>query len=99
MSESHHIIEGKLACIIFDKKGEVMRKYILDNSKNILDRLNYNECHLLLPASDFVIYHETNVGSFNRKNPDMHIPKWFSEKNKKEKEEFFSHLYNNVLPK
>jgi len=93
-SESHHIIEGKLGCFIFDQDGKIIRKYILSKDHNILDRLNNNECHLLLPISDYVIFHETNKGSFNRHDPDMHIPKWFSKMTEKEKNYFYLDMIN-----
>ena len=97
--ESHHVIEGKLGVFLFDRNGKLKSNYVLSKSNNILDRLGSNECHLLLPVSDLTIYHETNIGSFNRKNPDMHIPKWFSNMNEKEKEKFYSYLYKKVLKK
>ena len=90
--ESHHIIEGELGCFIFDQDGKIIRKYILGKNHNILDRIDINTCHLLLPVSDYVIYHETTNGSFKRNVPYMQIPKWYSKMTGKEKENFYSSL-------
>ena len=95
-SESHHIIEGELAVFIFDENGDLCRNYILSNKENIMDRLGLNETHLLIPLTDYVIFHETNKGSFNRDNPDMYIPEWFHNMNSIARKEFYSNLLSNL---
>ncbi len=92
-SETHQPIVGKLGVAVFSKKGKIIKKYILDGKNNFLDRLEEGECHLLLPITNFVIYHETNRGKFNRKKPDMHVPKWFKNLSLQKKKFFFSNLY------
>ncbi len=93
-SETHQVLIGKLAVIVFSKKnGVILKSYILDGKNIFLDRLDPNECHLLLPLTNYVIYHETNSGKFNRSKPDMYFPKWFKSFNNKEKKLFFQKLY------
>ena len=92
-SETHQTILGKLGVIIFSKKGEIIKKYVLDKKNNFLDRLKKGECHILLPISNYVIYHETNNGKFNRKNPDMFFPKWFEKLDLHQRKIFFKNLY------
>tara|TARA_A100001015_G_scaffold180978_1_gene201450 strand:+ start:8954 stop:9493 length:540 start_codon:yes stop_codon:yes gene_type:complete len=92
-SETHQTLIGKLAVIIFSKTGKIIKKYVLDGKNNFLDRLEARECHLLLPLSNFVIYHETNNGKFNRNKPDMYFPNWFEKMTEERKKIFFKKLY------
>lgn len=93
-SETHQVLMGKLAVIVFSKMGVIVKKYILDNKNIFLDRLDPSECHLLLPLSNHVIYHETNSGKFNRSKPDMHFPAWYTRLSEKEKKYFFKKIRN-----
>jgi len=93
-SETHQVLIGKLAVIVFSKKGEIVKSYVLDNKNIFLDRLDSNECHLLLPLTKYVIYHETNSGKFNRKKPDMYFPNWYKKFDKKQRNFFFKKLRN-----
>lgn len=91
-SETHQVLIGKLAVIVFSKKGEIVKSYVLDNKNIFLDRLDSGECHLLLPLTKYVIYHETNNGKFNRDKPDMHFPNWYKKLSNNQRETFFKNI-------
>ena len=93
LSESHHIIEGKLKVLIFNNSGKIVNNYILSKTQNIMDRVEKGQCHLLMAITKTVIYHEVNKGPFNRKKPDMFIPKWFEKLDKLKKINFYKKMY------
>lgn len=96
--ETHHIIEGKLCCFLFDKNGRIKSKCILSKFNNIIDVVDRNECHMVFPITNKVIHHETHNGPFNRKNRDMNIPKWFLKLSEKQKIKFYKKL-NQLVSK
>lgn len=70
-SESFHIIEGRLNVIIFDDLGKIykvinMGEYL--SGKCFYYRLSDNYFHTLIPQSEFVVFHETTSGPFQKKN-------------------------------
>ena len=93
LSESHHIIEGKLKVLIFNSEGKIINNYILSKTDNILDRVEKGKCHMLMAITNTVIYHEVNKGPFNRKKPDLHIPIWFKKINDLKKNNFYNKMY------
>lgn len=66
-SESFHVIEGKLAVLLFDGKGRVrhqVKMMPLSSNYTFLYRLSSNMWHMVVPLSEFVIIHETTSGPF-----------------------------------
>jgi len=81
--ETYHILKGKMACVIFYDNGKIKSKDII--SKNNIFRTPINVYHTMLPLTKYVIYHESKVGPFLKKN-DSVFPSW-SKKFKKDKKE------------
>ena len=70
-SESMHIIEGSADVIIFDEKGNIRKIESLDNYRSgekFFYRLDEPLYHTLNITSDVLIYHETTIGPFDRKD-------------------------------
>ena len=74
--ETYHIIKGKMACVLFDNLGKIKLKCVLN--KNDIFRTPINVFHTMLPISKYVIYHESKVGPFLKKN-DSIFPKWIKK--------------------
>jgi len=60
--ETFHVIEGEMAVLSFDDKGNVFDSPCLQ--KGDLYRISKGIYHALLPISDYIIYHENKVGPF-----------------------------------
>lgn len=68
-SESFHVIEGSVDVIIFDEEGkivEVVEMGDFRSGKQFYYRLSDPYYHTLLIHSDFLVFHETTSGPFNR---------------------------------
>jgi cupin fold WbuC family metalloprotein len=68
-SESFHLIEGILDVVLFNDDGDIteiihMNKY--DNDKVFYYRIPENCYHTLMILSDWLVYHETTSGPFDR---------------------------------
>lgn len=80
-TESFHIIEGSFFLIIFDDNGGIIEKILMgeDNKrKKFLCRLEKNSWHMLIPTSDFVVFHETTNGPYTGKEDSIFAP-WAPE--------------------
>lgn len=75
-AESYHIIEGELAVQIFTPEGEHYREIKL-NKKTPFYRLKGGWFHQPVPLTDWVVYHETYEGPFN-KETDVDYAPWAS---------------------
>ena len=64
--EVYHLIRGRLKILLLDKKLKVKEKIIL-NKDNRIYYLEKNIPHLTIPISKFVIFHETRIGPFKKK--------------------------------
>jgi len=76
-SESFHIIEGKLAVIIFNEDGsvgEVIKMAGPESNEVFYYRLSASYFHTVIPLSDFVVFHETTNGPFKRE--ETLFPVW-----------------------
>jgi len=68
-SESFHLIEGRLEVVVFGDQGRISRVVPLGEPASGLAfyyRLSAALFHTVLPRSDWVVFHETTRGPFNR---------------------------------
>jgi len=66
-SESFHIIEGSFFLIVFGENGKVIDKTLIDRRQedsSFLCRLEKNLWHMLIPISDFIVFHEITKGPY-----------------------------------
>lgn len=73
-SESFHVIEGLLAVVFFDDKGQVTRRLKMgpcSNGGTFLYRLSSSLWHTVMPLSEFVVIHETTTGPFIREETEF----------------------------
>ncbi|MBE9116857.1 WbuC family cupin fold metalloprotein [Lusitaniella coriacea LEGE 07157] len=73
-SESFHIIEGACDVVIFDEEGtvsEVIPMGTFDSGKRFYYRLPEPYYHTLLIHSEFLVFHETTNGPFNRSETEF----------------------------
>ena len=92
MDEVFSILYGKAIFFSFNKNGKTNKKILLKTGKHNLKFVKSNEIHLLLPLSNFVVFHETHKGPFNHLNRNFNVPRWFSKKNQKNKLLFLNKL-------
>lgn len=79
-SESFHLVEGRLAVIIFDLEGNKTEKIILSEvgaGEQFYYRLPAGIFHTVIVESDWVVFHEVTSGPFNRR--DTIYPSWATE--------------------
>ena len=62
--ESFHLIDGQLAIVIFNEKGEIKQVIQLSDKKDIYYRLQKSMYHTVVPLSEYVVYHEVTDGPF-----------------------------------
>lgn len=70
-SESVHLIKGKVDIVIFDKKGNISEIVKMGNyqSGNVFYyRMNNELTHTFIIKSSYIIFHETSLGPFKKKN-------------------------------
>jgi len=85
-SESYHVIEGMMTVCFFDDDGRLIRSIEMEKSggkKPFLYRLSSNEWHMPVPTSEWLVYHETYTGPFE-KDYDVEFPSWGPQENDKE---------------
>ncbi len=95
-SESLHVLEGSAYVVIFDKQGNISEVIELGNyrSRNkFYYRMDKPIYHTLIINSDFLVFHETTVGPFRRK--DTLFAPWAP----KENDTITQKLYINKLRK
>lgn len=81
-SESFHVIQGSADIIIFDDKGEIIKVIPLgkySSNKNFFYRISEPLFHTVLVNSEFLLYHETTNGPFEKK--DAIFAKWAPDEN------------------
>lgn len=75
MPESHTIIEGTEAIILFDDFGEILDIFILDRDKGYLSyRIDNDVYHMTVPLTEYAIDLEVKPGPFKPENNIF--PKW-----------------------
>ena len=70
-TESYHIIEGKLIVLIFNNDGKVIKRINMENyeaGEVFIYRITANIWHMPVPNSEFVLFHETFSGPFDKDN-------------------------------
>nr|BAF47164.1 hypothetical protein [Zehria sp. KO68DGA] len=95
-SESFHIIEGECDVILFNEEGEmteVISMGTFQSGKRFYYRLSNPYYHTLLIKSDFLVFHETTKGPFNR-NETVFAAWSPSEEDTKEVDKFIQFLTN-----
>ena len=68
-SESFHVIEGELQVVIFDDAGQVVRVIRMGEFGSggvFYYRLDEGLFHTVIPVSNWVVFHETTKGPFDR---------------------------------
>ena len=80
--ESFHVIEGTVDVIMFDENGDIREVIQMGNYGS--DRMFYYRIsapiyHTLLIHTDFLVFHETTTGPFNRM--DTVFASWSPEEN------------------
>ena len=86
-SESYHIVEGSMTVYFFDDGGKVIRVIemgVLSSEKAFLYRLSSNIWHMPVATSDWLVYHETYSGPFE-KDFDVEFAPWSPNEEEKEK--------------
>ncbi len=82
-SESYHIVEGEMAVYFFDDSGNVIKVIEMAGGargKPFLYRLSGSIWHMPVPKSQWIVYHETYSGPFEKKN-DVLFPEWGPDEN------------------
>lgn len=70
-SESVHLIKGRVDIVIFDKKEKILDIIKMGNyeSGNIFYyRMNKELVHTFIIKSPYILFHETSLGPFKRRN-------------------------------
>jgi cupin fold WbuC family metalloprotein len=68
-SESFHVLEGRLAVVLFDDEGRVTRRILLSppgSGEPAVYRLSASLWHTVVPLTDHVVFHEITSGPFVR---------------------------------
>ena len=79
--ETYHIIKGRMACILLKSNGKIKFSCIL--KKNDIFRTPVNTFHTMMPITNYVIYHESKVGTYLKKNDSIFLLAKKFENNKK----------------
>lgn len=90
--ESHTIIEGREAIILFSDDGAVIDAFVLDKDGGYLSyRINSETYHMTIPLTNVAIDYEVKLGPFT---PDSNIfPEWAPDgSNKLESEKFLRRI-------
>ena len=71
-SESYHMLDGQLDIFIFDDQGKVLqivklssKESNINNDRDLIYRLSGSKYHLMIPQSEWVIFHEVSTGPFD----------------------------------
>lgn len=97
-SESFHIIEGLVDVIIFDDDGKIKEVIAMgdySSGRPFYYRLSKSYFHTLIIHSDFLVFHETTSGPFDRAET-IFAPWTPEEKDHDLCEEFFVRLKNKA---
>lgn len=85
-SESYHIVEGMMKVFFFDDEGVVIRSIEMSapgSGKAFLYRLSARVWHMPVAMSEWLVYHETYTGPFE-KEVDVEFPGWAPAEEDKE---------------
>jgi len=94
--ESFHVIKGVLAVVIFSDDGNIEKTVFLNSKRgSIYYRLSDSLYHMVVPLSEYVVFHEVTNGPFNK--GDMILPKWAPLDNYENIVKFQNDINNKVL--
>jgi cupin fold WbuC family metalloprotein len=94
--ESFHIIQGKLAVVLFSSNGEIKEIVLLDANKgNLYYRLSESLFHTVVPLSEYIVFHEVTNGPF--KKDEMVLPEWAPQKGDPSTTRFQDELNNAIF--
>lgn len=62
--ESYQMIHGKMVIFIFNDDGVVIESTTLSPEENFMYRIAANTWHVMIPLTEFVIFHESKPGPF-----------------------------------
>jgi len=80
-SESYHVMEGSMTVYFFDDDGKVRQKLEMaafGSGKPCIYRLSEPTWHMPVPSSEWLVYHETYSGPFDR-DVDVEPPEWLPD--------------------
>ncbi|OUR93618.1 hypothetical protein A9Q84_19305 [Halobacteriovorax marinus] len=66
ITESYHLIRGKLMVLFFDDSGAITKKVFLHSEGNQLLRMNAPVYHMVISLCETSLYHETLTGPFDK---------------------------------
>ncbi|MBI2664016.1 cupin fold metalloprotein, WbuC family [Candidatus Woesearchaeota archaeon] len=87
-AESFHVVEGTARVIVFDDNGKITKAFEIgdyESGKPFYCRMNDKHYHTLIITSDWLVFHESTTGPFNRADT---ITAPFAPKNDDEIAEF-----------
>ena len=58
------MIFGKMGCVLFNNNGKVKKMCVL--KKGDIFRVPKNTYHTMMPITNYVVYHESKIGPFER---------------------------------
>lgn len=90
-SESYHVVEGSMNVYFFDDEGNVIRSIEMGTAggeKAFLYRLSCSAWHMPMPTSEWLVYHETYSGPFE-KSYDVEFPAWAPREEDKDQVKHF----------
>lgn len=73
-TETKIIIEGKMLVFLFDDRGEIIDKFVMERQGIFTFRLDKGIIHTNIPLTD-VVFHEVTEGPFRGKD-DSVFPEW-----------------------
>lgn len=77
-AESYQIIDGEMTVYFFDDTGGIKRTIEMgtyESGKTFFYRLSADIWHMPVPRSEFVVFHETSLGPYNR-DLDVEFAEW-----------------------
>jgi len=73
--ESCHVIQGKVACFVFNDDGSVADCSVIGGEIGVLYRSESNRWHTVIPISEFAVYHESKPGPYLSQGDSVY-PEW-----------------------
>ena len=97
-TESFHIIEGSLIVVFFNDNGEIINKVKMSENGSkypFMYRLSNELWHMVIPLTEFVIFHETTNGPFIKEETDFSV--WAPDGKDLDKVLEFKHKIKNQV--
>lgn len=94
ISESYHIIKGRMLILFFDDSGAVSKKVILEPGTTQILRMNKSVWHMAISLSENSIYHETLTGPFD-KDKVVEYASWAPKENHIDANDYLNNMRIN----